>query len=138
MKKKTIAQLHKDIWEECKKLYKPQLGDICYTCGSYLGNSPFNKHLGHGKPKASLPVKHKYDKRNLKNQCFNCNINLGGASDIFIAKLEKEKEGREFLEEACRYVDGVWYVKKEEDLSFDSRTFLENLLEELKTTRTSR
>jgi hypothetical protein len=130
-KKKTISQLHKLVWEECKRVFKPLLENYCYTCGAYLDN-PFNKHLGHGKPKASLPVRFKYDKRNLRNQCMRCNIHLGGASDIFIAKLEKEKEGLAFLKEACRNVDGIWYVKKEEDLSFDSRLYLENLLSELK------
>lgn len=129
MKKRTITQLHKLIWNEIKRIYKDK-GNTCYTCNRLCDGS--GRHIGHGKAKASLPVKYKYDTRNLKVQCYFCNINLGGASDIFIGKLEKEKEGLEFLNEACRNVDGVWYVKKEEDLSFDSRKFLENLLEELK------
>jgi hypothetical protein len=69
--------------------------------------------------------------RGLRVQCYHCNCNLGGNQHIFIGKLEKEKEGLEFLNEACRNVDGVWYVKKE-DTNVDSRLYLENLLIELK------
>lgn len=129
MKKKTITQLHKLVWNEIKRIYKNK-GNICYTCGRICEGS--NRHVGHGKPKASLPIKYKYDFRNLKIQCYNCNINLGGATDIFISKLEKEKEGLKFLNEACKNVDGVWYIQREEELNFDSRVFLENLLQELK------
>lgn len=129
MKKHTVTQLHKLIWNEIKRLYKDK-GNTCYTCNRFCEGS--GKHTGHGIAKASLPVKYKYDTRNLKVQCYHCNCNLGGNQHIFIGKLEKEKEGLEFLNEACRNVDGVWYVKKEMDLKFDSKVFLENLLVELK------
>jgi hypothetical protein len=129
-KKKTIKKLHKEVWKEVTRICKKK-GNICYTCGKYCEGS--NRHTGHGIAKASLSLRYKYDMRNLKVQCYNCNINLGGNQHIFIAKLEKEKEGLEFLNEACRNVDGIWYPKKETDLSLDTRTFLENLLAELKT-----
>lgn len=126
MKQKSISQLHKVIWRKIREDFRDK-GNICYTCGKRCEGS--GRHIGHGISKAVLPLKYKYDKRNLKIQCYYCNINLGGNQHIFIAKLEKEKEGLEFLKEACRNVDGVWYVKKETDLKFDSRQFLESLLD---------
>lgn len=125
MKKRSISQLHKAVWNKIREEYREK-GNICFTCGKECYG--MGRHIGHGLNKASLPLKYKYDKRNLRVQCWNCNLNLGGNQHIFIAKLEKEKEGLEFLKEACNNVDGVWYIKKENDLKFDSREFLESLL----------
>lgn len=128
-KLKTVSQLHKLVWKEIQRIYKDK-GNVCYTCGLTCYGT--NRHIGHGIAKSSLSLQWKYDMRNLKIQCMNCNIWKGGNQHIFIGKLEKEKEGLAFLKEACRNVDGIWYPKKEEDLSFDSRIFLENLLASLK------
>lgn len=110
MKKKTTAQLKKVLWKLCGELNRKLNPPICYTCGAtQLSGS--NWHPGHGKPKGALPLLFQYDMRNIRSQCMHCNCNLGGCSDIFIAKLEKEKEGKQFLKEACVKIDGHWEIK---------------------------
>ena len=125
-------QLETKIWEECKRITRSRYGDKCYTC-SAEGLEGSNQHTGHGKPKGALPLQFKYDIRNLRVQCYNDNINLGGASDIFIAKLEQEEEGLAFLKEACRQTEGGWIIKKENGLVGKEATlFLRELLEQYK------
>jgi len=109
-KKKTTAQLKKDLWVLCGKLNRKFNPPVCYTCGA-TGLSGSNWHPGHGKPKGELNMRYKFDMRNIRSQCINCNINYGGKSDIFITKLEKEKEGLEFLEETCYKENGYWKLK---------------------------
>lgn len=132
MKKKTLAQLKKVLWELCKKIIRKTYPNVCYTCGSpNLQGS--NWQTGHGKPNGALQLKYKYDLRNLRPQCLTCNIHLGGCTDLFIAKLEKEKDGRAFLKEACVKIDGRWEIKRIEPMgSIDAWIFVTNLIEEYK------
>lgn len=109
-KQKTTAQLKKVLWKLCGELNRKINPPICYTCGT-TGLSGSNWHPGHGKPKGALPLRFKFDMRNIRSQCINCNINNGGCTDIFIAKLEQEKEGLAFLQESCVKIDGYWEIK---------------------------
>lgn len=127
----TLKKLKKEVWDECRRIIRARYIHQCYTCGaSNLEGS--NLQTGHGKPEASLTLKHKYDLRNLRPQCLVCNLHKGGVSDIFISKLEKEKSGLAFLKESCRKVEeGYWKVNDYETMgSVDSRIFLQKLLEE--------
>ena len=131
MKKKTTSQLKKILWELCKKITRAKYKH-CYTCGkqNLIG---WDCQTAHGKPKGALPLKFQYDLRNLKLGCIHCNINLGGCSDIFISKLEKEKEGKQFLKEACVKVDGHWEVKYESPMgSIEAWMFVTKKIEEYK------
>ena len=116
-KKRTVRQkLEDDLWELCKEITRRRyINDdgtwTCYTSGSRILESS-NVHTGHGKANGALSLKYKYDLRNLRPQSFRANINLGGMSDIFIAKLEREEEGLEFLEEACVKIDGRWEIRR--------------------------
>lgn len=134
-RKKTERQrIEKALWNECKRIIRARYANECYTCGA-ARLSGSNWHTGHGKPKAALPIIYKYDLRNLRPQCMRCNNHLGGMSDVFIAKLQKEKEGKEFLRDSCRLVDGAWIIKKENTLTGkDATIFLIGLLEEYKKT----
>lgn len=107
-RRKTITD---KVWELCKQITRGRYGNVCYTCGAHDLEGK-NWHTGHGKPNGALPLRYKYDLRNLRPQCYHCNIDLGGCSDIFIAKLERESEGLEFLLEACEKTDGVWRIKQ--------------------------
>jgi len=125
-------QLETKIWEECKRIIRGRYGDKCYTCPAE-GLVGCNQQTGHGKPKGALPMQFKYDLRNLRVQCMNDNIHLGGATDIFIAKLEQEEEGLAFLKESCRKTEEGWIIKKEGALVGKEATiFLRELLEEYK------
>jgi len=125
------AKANTDIWTECKRITRAT-GNTCYTCGA--GNlEGSNWHCGHGKPKGALPLLYKYDIRNLKNQCYSCNIHYGGMTDVFIAKLEQEEEGLAFLEEACEKTDGVWRIKQQSTMGGkDGTEFLLKTIEEYK------
>ncbi len=111
----TITKLKEKVWDECKRINRKKNPPICYTCGA-TGLCGGNWHTGHGKPNGALSLKYKFDLRNLKSQCYNCNVNLGGCSDIFISKLQREKEGLAFLKESCVKVEGRWEIKKEETM----------------------
>lgn len=137
-RKKTERQkLEGRIWELCKKIirhrYKRKDGTwLCYTSGHTL-DSPRNCQTGHGKPKGALPLRYKYDLRNLKPQCMRCNMHHGGMTDIFIKKLEREKSGLKFLEEACRKTKEGWVIKKDQTMgSLEAEMFLRDLEEKYK------
>lgn len=141
-KKKTIKvkkpkipsskSLDTKIWNLCREIIRLKYSHTCYTCGaSNLSGS--NLQTGHGKPKGALSMKYKYDLRNLRPQCMRCNIHLGGVSDIFIGKLEKEKEGLEFLKDSCRKYDGVWHIDRNQTMgTLEAKFFLLELIEEYK------
>ncbi len=132
-KKKTERQsLEEKIWAECKRIIRARHGDTCYTCGAQ-GLEGVNWQTGHGKAKSLLSIIHKYDLANLRPQCFNCNINLGGMSDIFVTKLALEPEGLAFLNEACVKTDEGWRIKRDQTMGGkDATVFLRDLLEEYK------
>lgn len=131
-KKLTQSQLNKRVWKEVGRINRIINPPVCYTCGA-TGLSGINWHPGHGKPKGLLKLRFKYDLRNIKSQCIKCNLNGGGMTDIFISKLEKEKEGLEFLNEACVKINNHWEIKEVPSMgSIEAWNFLSNLLEEYK------
>ena len=132
-KQPSLRQLKDKVWLECKRIIRERHGPTCYTCGARnLEGS--NWHTGHSKPKAALPLKFKYDIRGLRPQCHHCNVNLGGVSDIFIAKLEQEPNGKAFLLEACYYDQDwqAWRIRQDIPTlgARESREFLTTILEE--------
>lgn len=95
-KKPTITQVQKKLWEECKRIIKLLYGNTCYTCGkTKLEGS--NRHTGHFLPKSTCGSYLKYDLRNLRPQCYSCNINKGGNGAIFYNNMVK-KEGQEYVD----------------------------------------
>lgn len=114
-KKTDRKKLEERIWELCKQITRkryinPDGTWSCYTLGTRMSN-PQDVHTGHGKPKGVLSLRFQYDLRNLRPQSYHANINLGGMQDIFVARLEREKEGLEFLKESCYKEEGEWRVK---------------------------
>ncbi len=101
MKKLTIGKLQKLLWQECRRvadiLYPPLNGQFhCYTCDKPISGS--NKQLGHFLAKSVCGAFLKYDMRNLRWQCYHCNINAGGNSAVFYDKLVKEN-GQKYVNE---------------------------------------
>ena len=133
MAKKTPRQkMNTRIWDLCKKWNRLANPNKCYTCGK--GNlEGCNWHTGHGKSKGVLSVQFQYDTRNLKSQCMRCNKHFGGQSDIFLAKLEKEPEGLEFLNDSCVKQNDYWQVKSVPLLGgIKAMAFLEKECEKIK------
>lgn len=132
-KRKTdYKKLQERVWQLCREIKGLLEEKNCYTCNA-TNLVGVNCQLGHGKAKGSLSIKYQYDLRNLHWQCFNCNINLGGMSDIFIAKMEKTKDGLEFLKETCYQENGYWKLKQSETISgIDFLTLYEQKLIKLR------
>lgn len=102
--KQPISVLQRKIWELCKKIIRSRYGNVCYTCGA-TGLEGSNWHTGHMWPKASLGAYMKYDLRVLRPQCYNCNINRGGAGADFYERMLREI-GAQRMEElqGCRRI----------------------------------
>lgn len=135
--KQPSQRILKDkLWNEVKRITRERFPHTCYTCGA-TNLEGSNLQSGHGKPMGALPLRYKYDIRNIRNQCMRCNIHMGGCQDIFIMKLEQEEEGLAFLNDAC-YLDEkdmVWRIKGGETMGGkDATIFIQNLLQQYKNT----
>jgi len=87
--KEKISVIQRKIWEHCKRIIRTIYPNVCYTCGA-TGLEGSNWHTGHMWAKASLGAYLKYDLRVLRPQCYNCNINHGGAGADFYKRMLKE------------------------------------------------
>lgn len=122
--KSDIRKIQDLIWIECKRIVDEQFGTDCYTCPAkkLVGA---NKQLGHVPwPKAALGAYLKYDIRVLKNQCFRCNIHLGGNSAEAYKRMLKE-EGLAYMKK----------LEKDRQVIVKASDFYRDLLEEYKTIR---
>jgi len=132
----SVRQLKDKLWNEVKRITRERFPHTCYTCGA-TNLEGSNLQSGHGKPMGALPLRYKYDIRNIRNQCMRCNIHMGGCQDIFIMKLEQEEEGLAFLNDACYLdeVENVWRIKGGETMGGkDATIFIQNLLQQYKNT----
>jgi hypothetical protein len=80
MKKKTIPQLKKKLWELTSKFVRLRDSDDCgyATCVTCNACRPWQEiHAGHFIARAQGNAT-AWDLRNIHAQCFRCNINLGG------------------------------------------------------------
>lgn len=93
--KQSISVVQRKLWELCKVIIRKKYGNTCYTCNK-TGLEGSNWHTGHFLPKASCGAFLKYDLRNLRPQCYNCNINLGGNGAEFYRKMVNEL-GNDFV-----------------------------------------
>lgn len=100
VKKLTSSQLQKKLWIECKRIIRAKYGNTCFTCGK-VGLEGSNFHTGHFIAKSVCGAYLKYDLRNLRPQCFHCNINCGGRGAEFYQKLV-EVEGQKYVDELFR------------------------------------
>src|SRR3990167_89882 len=92
--------LKNKLWKLCVLLTRKRHGNDCYTC-SAKGLCGRNLHTGHFIPKGSCGAYLKYDLRNLRPQCFRCNIHLGGNGAEFMRKMILT-EGQEFVDKIFR------------------------------------
>lgn len=100
-KKLSIVQVQKKLWQACRRvadiLFTKNGVTRCYTCDKVITGS--NKQLGHMLPKSTCGMYLKYDvERNLRWQCYHCNINGGGQGAIFVRRMVEEK-GQEYVDE---------------------------------------
>ena len=119
--KQKISVLQRKVWELCKQLIRGKYGNECYTCNA-KGLSGSNWHTGHMLPKSSCGANLRYDLRNLRPQCYNCNINLGGNGAEFLRKM--------IIREGQEYVDKIFSEKNL--ITPNAYALYESLLEKYK------
>lgn len=81
--------LKKKLWELCKQLIRELYGNECFTCGR-IGLSGSNWHTGHFLPSSTCGAYLRYDLRNLRPQCYACNIHLGGNGAAFYKAMVED------------------------------------------------
>lgn len=97
--KEPIAKLQRKLWELCKQIIRNKYGNECYTCDAKNLSGP-NWHTGHFLPKGACGASLKYDLRNLRPQCYRCNIHHGGNGAQFMANM--------IIREGQPYVDAIF------------------------------
>jgi len=111
----VLRSLKNKTWELCKAIIKAKYGNICYTCG----NGPLSgsgRHTGHFIPRSGSGVLLKYKLENLRPQCYNCNINLGGNGANFYRKLV-EIEGQQYVDDLFALKNVI--TKETKDFYYD-------------------
>ena len=96
MRKPTISQLKKKLWELVKTACREKYGNVCFTCGR-TGLEGSNWHTGHFIPSSTCGAILRYDLRNLRPQCYFCNIHAGGNGAEFYKRLV-QKEGQDYVD----------------------------------------
>jgi len=115
MAKPTPKNLKIKLWELCKQHARARDGSKCFTCQkSDLSGS--NQHTGHFIPSASGGATLRYHPNNLRVQCYNCNINLGGNGAEFYRKMvaslgKKQTEKLFVLKQKTIKADSIFYSK---------------------------
>lgn len=127
-KKKTPKKQRELLWGECKRIvrktYIKEDGSWnCFTCGRRI-DEPAKAHTGHFIASATCGAFLRYDLRNLRVQCYFCNINLGGNGSSYYKNLVEEK-GQEYVDQIFKdknisiKADYWWFdemIKKYADL----------------------
>lgn len=98
--KKPISKIQRDIWIEVKRIIRKRYKNTCYTCGK-TGLEGVNWQTGHMIPKSVCGAYLKYDLRNLRPQCYACNINRSGMGALFIEKMRKI-EGDKYVDDLLK------------------------------------
>jgi len=103
--KSKVSKLQRKLWSLTAEYIKTKYGNTCYTCDSQNLEGR-NFHCGHFIPKAASNFQLKYDERNLRPQCYHCNINLGGNGAEFSRRLRKEF-GARYVEKIHKDNQGI-------------------------------
>jgi len=132
MKKKTPAQLKKILWELCKQFVRMRYGTkdglySCYTCDRAI-LTPSMAHTSHFIPSGACGAYLRFDERNLRITCYNCNIHLGGNGAEFYRRMVKEV-GQKEVDQIFR--DKQKVVKADSTFYLDKIKYYEDKLKEL-------
>ena len=121
MAKTENKKLKDELWNECKRIIRARyIKDDgtwdCFTCGKRI-DEPVKAQTGHFLPGSTCGAYLRYDLRNLRIQCYNCNINQGGAGADYYRRLQ-ETEGQEYIDQIYKdkhvtvKADKWWYIEK--------------------------
>jgi hypothetical protein len=125
MKKLTIGEIQKVLWNECKRIIRAKYVSTspperweCYTCGKVITEKK-DAHTAHFIPKSICGAFLKYDLRNLRVCCYRCNVWLTGNGTAYYKNMV-EREGQE-------YVDQLFRDKQKIIKAYDHYEYLLNL-----------
>lgn len=93
--KAKIATIQRALWVECRRIAKTLYPNDCYTC-SQKNLQGSNCQLGHFIHRSVAGAFLKYDLRNMRFQCFMCNMRRGGMGAEFGERLERD-HGKEYV-----------------------------------------
>jgi len=121
MKKPTPKSLKVKLWNLCKTIvrgrYVNKDGSYkCYTCDRRI-EYPCDAHTAHFIPSGACGAFLRYDLRNIRICCYNCNVNLGGNGVEFYPRMVREK-GQEYVDQLFRdkqkiiKCDVIWLQSK--------------------------
>lgn len=125
MKKKTVSQLRKKLWELTSKYVRLSAADsdgfcLCVTCAARL-DWIYEAQAGHFIPRAQGNAT-AWDLRNIHPQCYRCNINLGGNGAEYypwmIAKYGQKEVGElRRLSKTTKKITKVEYEEMIDDMA---------------------
>lgn len=87
--KSPLRKQQDRLWKLCKQITLNKYGNTCYTC-SRTNLEGSNCQLGHFIPSGACGAFLRYDLRNLRIQCYHCNINLGGFGAEYYKRMVAE------------------------------------------------
>lgn len=126
-KKVSITTLKKKLWKACSEFIRTRDKGICFTCNFRAFGSGY--HAGHFITSKLCNLELRYDPRNIRGQCYNCNINLNGNTVVFYRKM-LEEFGQKYVDDLCDQI-GVKVEWTKED--YEAKTlFYQKALEMLK------
>jgi hypothetical protein len=119
--KTPLRKVQDALWKEAKRITLNKYGNTCYTCGrTNLEGS--NCQLGHFIPSGACGALLRYDLRNLRIQCYHCNINLGGYGAEYykrmVAEVGKKEVDKLFQDKqkSVKAIDHYTKILKEYEL----------------------
>jgi hypothetical protein len=121
MKKSELTKAKDKLWGLCRDIVREIYPNECYTCRAQdLTGS--NRQTGHFITSSICSMELRYDIKNLRQQCFVCNIHKSGNWPAFEARLVKD-EGQEYVDELKRRNEATkggnyglsWIKQKTED-----------------------
>lgn len=95
-----IKKAKTKLWELCKQLTRKTYGNTCYTCGK-KGLAGSSWQTGHFIASSIGGTYLRYDLRNLRPQCYRCNIDFSGNGAVFYRLLVGDC-GQEYVDELFR------------------------------------
>ena len=102
--KSDTRKVQDALWEHCKRIIRAKYGNTCYTCGK-TGLTGSSYQTGHFIANSVGGALLRYNLKNLRIQCFYCNINLGGNGAVFYRNMVA-REGQ-------KYVDDLFALKNQ-------------------------